>query len=31
MGAVDALALLVDIRDKGTSEHSLHVANWPSA
>ncbi|MGD1059552.1 MAG: diguanylate cyclase, partial [Solirubrobacteraceae bacterium] len=26
MGAVDALALLVDIRDKGTSEHSLHVA-----
>lgn len=26
MGAVDALALLVDLRDKGTSEHSLHVA-----
>jgi len=26
MGAVDGLALLVDIRDKGTSEHSLHVA-----
>jgi diguanylate cyclase (GGDEF)-like protein len=26
MGAVDALALLVDARDKDTSEHSLHVA-----
>jgi two-component system cell cycle response regulator len=26
MEAVDALAMLVDARDKGTSEHSLHVA-----
>src|ERR1700739_4899636 len=26
MGAVDALALLVDLRDKDTSEHATHVA-----